>query len=472
MDILSIRNDFINGKVDLEAFYEDVIKKVKDNEDLNIFIDFSAENIRQRVKYLKEKLKNKEKLGSLFGISVSVKDNILVKGYTNTCASKMLKDFRPIYNATIIDRILKEDAIILGKVNMDEFAMGASSETSYFGVTKNPLDKTLIPGGSSSGSAASISADIAMISLGSDTGGSVRNPSAFCSCVGYKPTYGAISRYGVVSMANSLDQVGILSNDVKSIFPVMNVISGLDTMDPTSMRDNFNLKCDENFSLKKIKIATVSNLQMYNTNEVVLNDYKKAIENLKKLGAKVEVVNFDYIKYSTNVYNVIMSCEVSSNMSRFDGIRYGYRTENYNSTKELFTNTRSEGFGEEVKRRIAMGTFYLASSNNQKLYKKGLKVRDLISKEVNKVLLEYDFILTPTATNLPPKIAEGKDDALSCYASDTFNVPVNFAGLCAISVPINKKKIGGSVQFIAKRFDDERLLNVSNIFQRGLENEF
>ena len=159
-------------------------------------------------------------------------------------------------------------------------------------------------------------------------------------------------------------------------------------------------------------------------------------------------------------------------MSRFDGIRYGYRTEDYNSTKELFTNTRSEGFGEEVKRRIAMGTFYLASSNNQKLYKKGLKVRDLISKEVNKVLLEYDFILTPTATNLPPKIREGKDDALSCYASDTFNVPVNFAGLCAISVPMNKKKIGGSVQFIAKRFDDERLLNVSNIFQRGLENEF
>lgn len=468
MDILSIRDDFINEKIDLENFYEDIIKKIEENKDLNIFIDFSKENIRKRVKFLKEKLKNKEKLGSLFGVSVSVKDNILVKGYTNTCASKMLEDFKPVYNATIIDRLLNEDCVILGKVNMDEFAMGASSETSYFGVTKNPLDKTLIPGGSSSGSAASITKGLAMISLGTDTGGSVRNPAAFCSCVGYKPTYGAISRYGVVSMANSLDQVGILSNDVKSIFPVMNVISGIDKMDPTSMRDNFNLDFLEKFSLEGIKIATVSNLEEYNINEIVLNDYKKAIETLKKLGAEIEIVDFEYIKYSTNVYNVIMSCEVSSNMSRFDGIRYGYRTPVYDSTKDLFTNTRSLGFGEEVQRRIAMGTFYLASSNNQKLYKKGLKVRNLISKEVNDVLSKYDFILTPTATNLPPKIGSSKEDALSCYASDTFNVPVNFAGLCAISVPINKNKISGSVQFIGKRFDDQRLLNLSSVFERGL----
>ncbi|MCI5997204.1 MAG: Asp-tRNA(Asn)/Glu-tRNA(Gln) amidotransferase subunit GatA [Peptoniphilaceae bacterium] len=468
MEILKIRDGFVNKKENLVSFYENVIKKIEEKKDLNIFIDFSSDKIRERVKFLNDKLERGEKLGSLFGISVSVKDNILVKGLRNTCGSKSLENFMPIYNATIIDRLLEEDAVILGKVNMDEFAMGSSSETSYFGVTKNPLDNTLIPGGSSSGSAASVSSDIAMISLGSDTGGSVRNPAAYCSCVGYKPTYGMISRYGVVSMSNSLDQVGVLSSDVESIFPVMNAISGLDEMDPTSMREKILLNKNPDFSLNGMKIAIVSNLEKYNTNEIILNDYYKAIETLKSLGAKTEVVDFEYIKYSTNVYNVIMSCEVSSNMSRFDGIRYGYRTDSYDSTKELFTNTRSEGFGEEVQRRIAMGTFYLASSNNQELYKKGLKVRDLISKEVNEVLSKYDFILTPTSTCLPPKIGAGKDDALSAYAGDTFNVPVNFAGLCAISVPVNSGKIAGSVQFIGKRFDDERLLNLASTFERGL----
>lgn len=468
MDILSIREDFVSGKVDLFSFYDDVIKRIEDKKDLNIFLDFSKEKVMERVNFLNEKLKNGEKLGSLFGISVSVKDNILVKGYKNTCGSKILENFSPIFNATIIDRLLEEDAVILGKVNMDEFAMGGSGETSYFGTTKNPLDESLIPGGSSSGSASSVSADLAMISLGSDTGGSVRNPASFCACVGYKPTYGMISRYGVVSMASSLDQVGILSNDVKSILPIINVIGGFDEMDAVTMRDAVNFKEDSEFSLNGIKIATVSNLEQYKLDEVVLNDYKKAIENLKNQGAIIEEVDFKYIKHSTNVYNVVMSSEVSSNMSRFDGIRYGYRTENYESTRELFTNTRSEGFGEEVKRRIAMGTFYLASSNNQALYKKGLEVRDLISKEVNEVLSNYDFILTPTTTCLPRKIGDEKENALSAYAGDTFNVPVNFAGLPAISVPLNLKKIGGSVQFIGKRFDDEKLLNLAMNFERGL----
>ena len=307
-----------------------------------------------------------------------------------------------------------------------------------------------------------------MISLGSDTGGSVRNPASFCACVGYKPTYGMISRYGVVSMASSLDQVGILSNDVKSILPVINTIGGVDKMDAVTMRDTVDFKEDNNFSIKGLKIVTVSNIEEYEIDDVVLSDYKKAIENLKSQGAIIEEVDFKYIKHSTNVYNVVMSAEVSSNMSRFDGIRYGYRTKNYDSTRELFTNTRSEGFGEEVQRRIAMGTFYLASSNNQVLYKKGLKVRDLISKEVNKVLSEYDFILTPTTTCLPGKIGAEKDNALKSYAGDTFNVPVNFAGLPAISIPLNLKKIGGSVQFIAKRFDDEKLLNLAINFERGL----
>ena len=258
MDILSIREDFISGKVDLISFYTDVIKRIEDKKDLNIFLDFSKEKIMERVEFLNNKLKNKEKLGSLFGVSVSVKDNILVKGYKSTCGSKILENYNPIFNATIIDRLLKEDAVIIGKVNMDEFAMGGSGETSYFGPTKNPLDESLIPGGSSSGSASSVSADLAMISLGSDTGGSVRNPASFCACVGYKPTYGMISRYGVVSMASSLDQVGILSNDVKSILLVLNTIGGLDKMDAVTMRDAVDIKEDkEQFQHRKLIRATL-----------------------------------------------------------------------------------------------------------------------------------------------------------------------------------------------------------------------
>ena len=468
MDIIDIRNDFINGKLDLVSYYEELIEKIESKRELNIFTDFSKESIRQRVKFLSEKLKNGEKLGSLFGISISVKDNIMVKGYKNTCGSKVLENYKPIFNATIIDRILEQDAVIVGKVNMDEFAMGGSSETSYFGVTKNPLDNSLIPGGSSSGSAACVSAELSLISLGSDTGGSVRNPAAFCGCVGYKPTYGAISRYGVVSMANSLDQVGLLSENVESIIPVMNVIGGYDEYDTTSMREKVNYKLDENFSMKGLKIAVVSGLEEYETDEKVLKDYNRAIENLKKLGAEVETVKFKNIKYSPNVYNVIMSTEVSSNMSRFDGIRFGYNTDNYNSTKELFINTRTEGFGEEIHRRIALGTYYLSKSTNQELYKKSLKVRDLIVKEVRGILSKFDFIMTPTTTCLPPKIGESKKNALSSYAGDTFNTPVNFGGFCAISIPVNPKQIGGSVQFIGERFDDERLLNVGTLFERGL----
>lgn len=468
MNVFKFREDIFSGKLNLVDYYRELIDRIEEKKNLNIYLDYSPEKIMERVNFLNEKLKNGENLGSLFGVAVSIKDNILVKGLKNTCGSKSLENFYPIYNATIVDRLLAEDAVIVGKVNMDEFAMGSSSETSYFGVTKNPLDESLVPGGSSSGSGASITADLAMVSLGSDTGGSVRNPACYCSCVGYKPTYGMVSRYGVVSMSNSLDQVGILSNSVESIFPVINTIGGNDEMDGTSMRDNISFSIFEDFNLKNLKIAVVGDLEKYNVDPVVLKDYNFAVEKLKKLGANVEIVEFEYAKYSTNVYNVIMSAEVSSNMSRFDGIRYGYRDENYENIKELFINTRSDGFGEEVQRRIAMGTFYLASSNNQVLYKKGLKVRKLIEKEVADVLSEYDFILTPTSTCLPPKIGAGKEDALSSYAGDTFNVPVNFGGFCAISLPVKPRTIGGSIQFIGKRFDDERLLNLALIFERGV----
>ncbi|WP_099203080.1 Asp-tRNA(Asn)/Glu-tRNA(Gln) amidotransferase subunit GatA [Miniphocaeibacter massiliensis] len=465
MSIKKLREDFVSGKLDLENYYNELIKKIESKKDLNIFISFNKEDIYIQINNLKEKAKNK-KFGKLFGVPVTLKDNISYDRLKMTCGSKALEDFNPVFNATVTKKLLEEDAIILGKTNMDEFAMGSSSETSYFGVTKNPLDTNLIPGGSSSGSAASIAAEICPISLGSDTGGSVRQPASYCNVYGYMPSYGTISRYGVVSMSNTLDQVGILANSVEDILYTTNLLGGYDKNDMTStLNENINFKLDDSFNLKNKKIGVI-NLDSFELEKEVCDDYNKAVDNIKKLGADIIELDFKYLKHSTSIYSVVMSTEVSSNMSRFDGIRYGYLTDNYSTTEDLYINTRSESFGEETQRRIAMGTLFLAAENDQKLYKQGLKVRQLMSKEFDKKFEEVDFILTPTTTNLPYEIGSRKEDPLATYDSGTFNVPVNLCGLCCISIPV-RKGISGSIQFIGKRYDDENILNAAYCYERS-----
>src|SRR5699024_4990963 len=408
------------------------IKKVEDKKSLNIFISFDENLIKERIEKLKNKKNNNEKLGKIFGVPVSLKDNIYYTEMRMTCGSKMLDIFISVFNAIVVEKLLKEDAVIFGKVNMDEFAMGSSSETSYYGVTKNPLDEKLIPGGSSSGSAVSVAADLVPISLGTDTGGSVRQPAAFCNVVGYYPSYGTISRHGVVSMANTLDQVGIVANSVKEVVDTVNIIGGKDLKDMnTTLKENLDFNLDENYTLKGKKIGIVD-MEEFGMDETTKADYEKAIEDLKNLGAEIVELEFDYLKYSSPVYNVVMSCEASSNLSRFDGIRYGYLTDDYKTTRELYVNTRSEGFGEEVQRRIAMGTHYLSADNGKKLYKQGLKVRRLLMDEFNSKFDKVDFIATPTVTELPYEIGSRLEDPLAVYDSGTFNVAVNLAGLCAI----------------------------------------
>ncbi|HHX69913.1 MAG: Asp-tRNA(Asn)/Glu-tRNA(Gln) amidotransferase subunit GatA [Miniphocaeibacter sp.] len=465
MNINELRSSFISGKLDLRKFYSELIETIESKKDLNIFISFNKDDIFRQIENI-EKKNNNNSHGALFGIPVTLKDNISYDKLKMTCGSKMLENFEPIFNATVVDKLIKEDAIIIGKVNMDEFAMGSSSETSYFGPTKNPIDNTLIPGGSSSGSAASVAAEMALISLGSDSGGSVRQPASYCNIYGYMPSYGTISRYGVASMANTLDQVGILSNCVEDIVTTTNIIGGYDNKDMNStLNEKVNFQINEDYNFKGKKIGVID-LDKFEIEETVKEDYELAVSKIKSLGAEIIELDFKYLKYSTSVYSVVMSSEVSSNMSRFDGIRYGYLTDEYETTDDLYINTRSEGFGEETQRRIAMGTLFLAAENNQKLYKQGQKVRKLMSDEFNTQFEKVDIILTPTTTNLPYELGSRVEDPLSVYDSGTFNVPVNLCGLCCISIPV-RKGISGSIQFIGKRYEDEEILNAAYYYERS-----
>ncbi|MDD7464016.1 MAG: Asp-tRNA(Asn)/Glu-tRNA(Gln) amidotransferase subunit GatA [Anaerococcus sp.] len=451
------------------SVYDNTLKVIEklENDKTNAYISIDKENALARAKDLDEKLAKGEELGKLFGIAVSVKDNISYDKLPTTCASKMLENYKPVYNATVVENLLKEDAIIVAKTNMDEFAMGGSSETSYFGPVKNPLDESLIPGGSSSGSAVSVAKGDVLVSLGTDTGGSVRQPASYCNIVGYKPTYSMMSRYGVVSMANTLDQVSLLANNVSDIRTFAEATSSKDEKDMTARITDYEFT-KEDYDFKGKKIAYVENeKELYQVDEKVDEDYHFALNKLKELGAELVPVKLSYAKYANEVYNVVMSSEVSSNLSRFDGIRFGYQTDEYKNMEELFIKNRSEGFGEEVQRRIALGTLYLSSDDDQRIYKQGLKLRNLIKKELEEVFETCDMLITPTTIDLPAKLGENIDDPLSDFKSDGFNVIVNLAGMCGISLPV-RKGISGSVQFVGDRFKDNDIINAAERFERSL----
>lgn len=467
MNIKAIIEKYKNNEISVEENIKNTLEKIK-NDKTNAYLAFDEDDSLNRAKYLDEKLKNNEQLGSLFGIPVAVKDNISYKNMNMTCASKMLKNFRPMFNASVIDKLLAEDAIIIAKTNMDEFAMGARGKTSYFGPVKNPIDETKVTGGSSSGSASSVAKGDVLVALGTDTGGSVRCPASYCNIVGYKPSYSMVSRNGVVSMANSLDQVSIFGNNISDIREIAQTIEGPDSNDMTARLDDYQFTVKP-YDFKGKKIAYIETTDSLNKGieKEVVEDYKLALEKLKELGAELTPVSLKYSKYANQVYNVVMSSEVSSNMSRFDGIRFGYQSDKYTTVEELFVNSRSEGLGEEVQRRIALGTMYLSADDNQRVYKQGLKIRTLIKDELEKVFEDYDLIITPTVLNLPPLIDDDYQDPLSDFKSDGFNVIVNLAGMCGISLPV-RKGLSGSVQLIANTNEDSKLLNAGEEFLRRI----
>ena len=405
-------------------------------KDVKAFVTTLCDEALKEAKEIDEKRKNGEELSSLAGIPIGIKDNMCTKGVKTTCSSKMLENFIAPYNATVVEKLNEENLIDLGKLNMDEFAMGASTEYSYFKKTCNPWNLKTVPGGSSGGSAAAVAANLVPWALGSDTGGSIRQPSSFCGVVGLKPTYGLVSRYGLVAFASSLDQIGPITKDVRDSAMLLNIIAGHDERDTTS----YNMPKKDytkalNGNVKGLKIGIPKEYFGEGINEEVKAKLEEAIETYKKLGAEVQEFSLDIAQYALATYYIIACAEASSNLGRFDGIRYGYRTENYTNLKELYKNSRSEGFGPEVKRRIILGTYVLSSGYYDAYYKKAQQVRTLVKKEFDKAFEKYDVLLTPTSPTVAFEMGTRSENPLEMYLADICTVSVNIAGLPGISIP-------------------------------------
>ncbi len=434
-------------------------------KDVQAFITITDKEAKEQLK----KIKEEENTSKLAGIPIGIKDNICTKGVKTTCASRMLENFISPYDATVIEKINNERLISLGKLNMDEFAMGGSTEHSYFKKTKNPWNLNKVPGGSSGGSAAAVAAGLVPWALGSDTGGSVRQPAAFCGVVGLKPTYGLISRYGLVAFASSLDQIGTLTKDVEDAAILLNIIAGHDEKDTTSAnREKIDYtKCLQN-DVKGLKIGIPKQYFGDGINSEVKDAINEVIKQYEKMGAIVEECSLDVADYALATYYIIACAEASSNLGRFDGIRYGYRTKDFSDLKDLYKNSRSEGFGEEVKRRIILGTYVLSSGYYDAYYKKAQQVRTLVKNEFENNFKKYDVILTPTSPNVAFDIGSKIDNPLEMYLSDVCTVPVNIAGLPAISIPcgVNSEGMPIGFQLIGNHFEEATILNAAYAYEK------
>ncbi len=473
---LEIREKLINKEItalEITETYLDEIKK--DKNSLNAYITLDEEGAISSAKKLDEKVKNGKKLGKLAGLPIGIKDNISTKGLKTTCGSEFLKDYIPPFNASLIKTIKEEDGIILGKNNLDEFAMGSSTESSYYGVTRNPLAIDKVAGGSSGGSAASVAGNQAILSVGTDTGGSVRQPASFCNLVGIKPTYGTISKFGVVPMANSMDQVGVFGRNVKDAAMFLDVLMKYDKNDSTSYMDTGkilrNLDLNEEVDLKGVKIGIPREFLKWECDEGIKLRFREGIEILKSLGAEIHELDMPYLEYGNACYHVLSTAEASSNLARFDGIRYGHRTENYEDLDELYTNSRTETFGFEAKRRITFGTYLLTGEEREKYYIKSLKVRRLIKEDFERAFKEYDLLVSPTTPNLPYDIGIESNGTKSMYDGDKFTIPVNLAGLPAITVPSGKVDgLPTGIQIIGNMYDEMSLIKAALAFEGGIKN--
>ena len=409
-----------------------------------------------------------EALSPLAGVPVGIKDNICTKGVTTTCASRMLEQFVPPYSAHVIEKLAEAGAVMLGKLNMDEFAMGSSTENSFFQITHNPRDPSRVPGGSSGGSAAAVAANEAAFALGSDTGGSIRQPAAFCGVVGMKPTYGTVSRYGLIAFASSLDQIGPLTRDVADSAMVMDCIAGHDSRDSTSIRmDKLPYASQLGQDIRGIKIALPEEFFGEGLSEDVRKGIQLAARRFQDLGAEIVRVSMPALTHALPAYYIISSAEASSNLARFDGIRYGYRSPDYEDITSLYKNSRSEGFGEEVKRRIMLGTFALSSGYYDAYYKKALQVRTLITRDYSRIFAACDCILSPVAPTTAYKIGEKTANPLEMYLGDIYTVPVNIAGLPGLSMPCAAASDGMPVgmQLIGPAFSEPLLYRVGYAYE-------
>ncbi|PVU71069.1 Asp-tRNA(Asn)/Glu-tRNA(Gln) amidotransferase GatCAB subunit A [Sulfolobus sp. SCGC AB-777_L09] len=459
--IASLVEDLKKGNISPEEYVEktyEIIEKVE--KKIHAFITIRPKE--EVLKEVKEKVKQRE--GKLAGVLIAVKDNISTKGIRTTCASKMLEEYIPPYDATVIEKLKQEGAVILGKTNMDEFAMGSTTETSYFGSTRNPWDLERTPGGSSGGSGAALASNIVQLALGSDTGGSIRAPAAFNAVFGLKPSYGTVSRYGLVAYANSLEQIGPMARNAYDLELLYTIISGDDWRDATTI--NFEKKPIELSELKGIKIGLLKNILDYSQKEVQ-SIFNSLLNKLTSEGMEINEVELKYAEYALPAYYIIAMSEASSNLARFDGVRYGYSKYYDGVWKETFAKNRGEGFGIEVKRRILLGSFILSAGYYEQYYVKALKVRRLIKDELDSLLKKFDLIVSPTMPVLPPKIGEVIDDPLRMYAMDLNTVLANLAGIPALSQPAgfyNNLPVG--LQLMGKYLSDYYLMAVSKLIQK------
>ena len=455
---------------DITKAYVDRINEKE--KDVQAFVTTLTDEAIEKSKQIEKEIEEGKINSELAGIPIGIKDNMCTKGVKTTCSSKMLENFIAPYDATVVEKLNQENIIDLGKLNMDEFAMGASTEYSYFKKTKNPWNLNKVPGGSSGGSAAAVAAKMVPWALGSETGGSIRQPASFCGVVGLKPTYGLVSRYGLVAFASSLDQIGPITKDVEDSAILLNIIAGHDSKDTTSVNIE---KKDYTKSLKNdvkgLKIGVPKEYFGKGLNSEVKAALEKAIEKYKEMGAEVEEFSLDIADYALATYYIIACAEASSNLGRFDGIRYGYRTKNYTNLKELFRNSRTEGFGAEVKRRIILGTYVLSSGYYDAYYKKAQKVRTLVKKEFAKAFEKYDVILTPTSPTVAFDLNSKSSNPLEMYLADICTVSVNIAGLPAISIPCSVDKEGMPIgmQLIGNYFAEETILNAAYTFEQNIK---
>ena len=448
---------------------EAVIKQIKAvEEQVHSYVTLDEEGAMKRAKEVQAQIEAGTLTGPLAGVPAAIKDNMCTKGMRTTCSSKILENFVPTYTAEAVLNLEKAGAVILGKTNMDEFAMGSTTETSYYGVTRNPWNTEHVPGGSSGGSCAAVAANECFYALGSDTGGSIRQPSSFCGVTGIKPTYGTVSRYGLIAYGSSLDQIGPVAKDVSDCAAILEAISSHDLKDSTSMA---RTDCDFTSALKDdvkgMKIGIPSSYFGEGLDEEVKAAILKAADILKEKGAVVETFDLGLVDYAIPAYYVIASAEASSNLSRFDGVKYGYRTKEYEGLHNMYKKTRSEGFGPEVKRRIMLGSFVLSSGYYDAYYLKALRTKALIKKEFDKAFAKYDLILAPASPDTAPKLGASLSDPLKMYLGDIYTISVNLAGLPGMTVPcgMDSKGLPIGMQLIGDCFKEKNIIRAGYAFE-------
>ena len=464
LNIEKLKADLKSGLTTCKDLTEQAIKQISENHRLNAFLEVFESSALAQALIVDEKIKSGTE-GKLAGVIVGLKDNICYKGHKVSASSKILEGFESLYSATVVERLIAEDAIIIGRLNCDEFAMGSSNENSAFGNVLNPLNNSCVPGGSSGGAAAAVAAGLCHVSLGSDTGGSIRQPASFTGTVGLKPTYGRVSRYGLIAYASSFDQIGPITKTVQDAALVLEVISGKDKHDNTCSSEKVESYSSQIHEIKKYKIAYIKEcVEAEGIDSEVKQIILNQIETLKSLGHSVEAISFPYLDYLVPTYYVLTTAEASSNLSRFSGIHYGHRTQITSDLENTYKKSRSEGFGKEVKRRIMLGTFVLSSGYYDAYYSKGQKVRRIIHEKTKDIFKTFDFILTPSTPGTAFEFGKNSADPIKMYLEDIFTVQANIAGIPAISVPCGNHSNGLPVglQLMCNYFEESKLLNLAS----------